>query len=104
MIKVDVDSNGETISKVRISHRTGSIKDLAFELSVVIDRIMADEYVKLSPALMNEEITLKEQVVKIKRQELCELMKEEPFIQPDYFCSKETSDALYQEYPWLNED
>ncbi|MEE0514841.1 MAG: hypothetical protein UC961_04225 [Emergencia sp.] len=101
MLKAIVTIQNNQVS-AKVSHN--GIEELLRELTAILDRAIADDVIKIWPSRMKLGEAEKCELVKCERAKLCDLMKEEPFIQPEYFCSKETSDALCQEYPWLKED
>lgn len=88
----------EAKKEIFISQLNGGFEEIAKDLVIILDRIIADETIKISPMMMGLADKEKEKLIIKKRREVLSLMDNIPFSEQEYVYSDETSLYLSQKY------
>ena len=93
MLKVYIDFNKEKIS---IDQCLSDIKDISDTISILLERIIIDTYIKPSPREMNLSLEEQKMILISRKKEILKRIEEHSF-DYSYINSKETSDIFEQE-------
>lgn len=82
--------------EVYISQLNGGFDEIANDLVTILDRILVDELIKISPQKMKLPEVEKEKIILTARNQILEKMRDIAFKENEYIYSEETSLYLTQ--------
>lgn len=89
--------------EVYISQLNGGLEEIAGDLVTILDRILTDELIKISPKNMAVADEEKIKIITNARRKVLKIMYDYTFSEKDYIYSEETSLYLQQKYADLKE-
>ena len=84
--------------EVYISQLNGGFDEIANDLVIILDRILVDELIKISPQNMKLSEEEKEKIILTARNQILEKKRDIAFEEKEYIYSEETSLYLTQKY------